>query len=621
MEPRVQTESVLPPDGPQRFAIATVLVATLTGLVGLAVVTVLAIGFWTGRENTIALLHDKGELVLTASEIRLREQMDPAANQLAFIAEVLGQPNSVSYGKNRIADLLTGALAAAPQIVRVVFVTPELYVITAERGPDGPEVRLFSRETDPRLAAMVLTASARIGGRWDDPVYDHAAATTLIPHRHSVWRDGRFIGVLSAFVGVRQISNFLGSGLPVGAGGNSFVLYDREYVLGHSRLAQAFPGLDREHPLPRIDEVGDPVLANIWSPKMNAKILGGAHKFHIVRTDDDEWLFLYRTLYSYGDAPWTIGTYFNASDVSGEVRRLLYSAVAGLGVLVLASFAAVLLGHRLARPVASLAHVARRMRRFEFAHMPPLHRSRIKELDDQIRAFNDLLSALRWFESYVPRSLVRRLVQRRDGKPPPSVEREVTVMFTDVQGFTSLSERMTAAQTASLLNRHFALVTTAIEAEQGTVDKFIGDSVMAFWGAPERQADHAARAVRAALGIARAIDADNTARVSAGLRPLRMRVGLHTGPVVIGNIGAPGRVNYTIVGDTVNIAERIEELAREFPSENSTVSILASEITVGQANAPAEAGYVGPFTLRGRAEVVPIYRLASAARADASSDR
>ena len=128
-----------------------------------------------------------------------------------------------------------------------------------------------------------------------------------------------------------------------------------------------------------------------------------------------------------------------------------------------------------------------------------------------------MLRGLRWFEVYVPRTLVERLLHLGAAGSLDSVEREITVMFTDIASFTAFSEGRPAAEVAAFLNRHFALVSQAIEAEGDTVDKFIGDGVMAFWGAPEAQPDHAERAARAALAIAEAIRADNRARHEAGI--------------------------------------------------------------------------------------------------------
>src|SRR3546814_11538037 len=129
-----------------------------------------------------------------------------------------------------------------------------------------------------------------------------------------------------------------------------------------------------------------------------------------------------------------------------------------------------------------------------------------------------MLSGLRWFETYVPRSLVMRLIRLGEGGVE-SEERPVTVMFTDIVGFTAASQRLTPRDTADFLNHHFALVAAAIDASGGTLDKYMGDAVMAFWGAPDDQPDHAARACRAALARMRAVVAANRARKARGRAP------------------------------------------------------------------------------------------------------
>ena len=189
--------------------------------------------------------------------------------------------------------------------------------------------------------------------------------------------------------------------------------------------------------------------------------------------------------------------------------------------------------------------------------MEPPRRSSVAEIDEQVRAFNLMLDALKVFQTYVPRKLVERLVALGGGEGMPSETRELTVMFTDIVTFSEIAERMGAEETAAFLNRHFGMLADCIRAEHGTIDKYIGDAVMAFWGAPERLDDHAARAVQAARRIAETITADNQRRARKGLSPVRVRIGLHSGPAVVGNIGAPDRVNYTIVGDTVNDAQRL----------------------------------------------------------------
>jgi class 3 adenylate cyclase len=178
------------------------------------------------------------------------------------------------------------------------------------------------------------------------------------------------------------------------------------------------------------------------------------------------------------------------------------------------------------------------------------------------------------------------------------------VLFTDIVDFTARTADLGAEQTAEFLNHHLRLVTACIDAEEGMVDKFIGDAVMALWNAIDDQPDHSVRAARAALAIAVAIREDNRGRE----RPVRVRIGLHSGPVVVGNIGTATRMNYTVVGDTVNVAQRLEAIAKDMlPAAD--VAILLSAATARALPADLRPGSLGRHRLRGRDAPTEIFML------------
>jgi class 3 adenylate cyclase len=188
----------------------------------------------------------------------------------------------------------------------------------------------------------------------------------------------------------------------------------------------------------------------------------------------------------------------------------------------------------------------------------------------------------------------------------------LTVMFTDIVEFTPQAEDLPEQETAELLNHHFALLGACIDREEGVIDKYIGDSVMAVWGGISHDEDHAAGAIRAALAIARVIHEDNAMRLAAGKTPIRVRIGMHSGPVVVGNIGAPSRVNFTVVGDTVNVAQRFEQLGKEFMAEDEDVIVLVSGDTIEAMKHPEVLGTLPTPELRhvkGRDEPEQVYRL------------
>ena len=425
-----------------------------------------------------------------------------------------------------------------------------------------------------------------------------------------VRKDGEFRGVLVAAISVRTLSEYLKRAVEH-LGRNVFVLYGEERVLAHRLMAAGYPGLSLRDPLPPLDGFGDRILGRMWDREsMRPSIfeLRPPLQSHVTDIDGVEHVFIYRRLETYTRTPWYAGMHFPRDVVAGEVNRLQNSIIIGLIALVLSVALALLMGWRLARPVARLSSTVRLVGEMQLENIRELPRSRVRELDEQSSAFNAMTGALKWFQAYVPRSLVRQLVREGDPAALASGRRSVTVMFTDIAGYSTVSEGKGAAEIAELLNHHFAIVTGEIEAEGGTVDKFIGDSVMAFWGAPEKQKNRAIRACRAALAIRAGIAADNEARVDRAELPIRMRIGIHSGEATVGNIGTEDRINYTVIGDDVNVAQRLEQIGKQI-TPDAEVAISISAATVADLDSSFDIEPVGGIEVKGRTAPVRVYRL------------
>lgn len=229
------------------------------------------------------------------------------------------------------------------------------------------------------------------------------------------------------------------------------------------------------------------------------------------------------------------------------------------------------------------------------------------------------LGAAHWLGVYVPRPVSRRLLRGRDSATALPRTREVTVMFTDIAGFTTFAARRAPEEVTRFVNEHFTLLTALVEAEGGTLAQFAGDSVMAFWGAPDPQPDHAARACRVALAIAGALEEENARRALTGDDAVRIRIGINTGTVIAGNVGAPGRSHYGLVGDTVNATQRIEQLGKAVCTDRPTAAILVSANTRRKAGEAFRFLDVGTHGLRGRAGSERIFRLLGA-RSEAAAE-
>jgi adenylate cyclase len=193
---------------------------------------------------------------------------------------------------------------------------------------------------------------------------------------------------------------------------------------------------------------------------------------------------------------------------------------------------------------------------FDLAQLHPVD-SRIKEVHELSNAVVQMGAGLGSFGKYLPADLVKRLLANGVVAEPGAEKRTMSVFFMDLAGFTTISEAL-GPRIVPYLDRYFGAMTERIEAVDGTIDKFIGDCVMAFWGAPNYDEDHALKACVAALDCLQTLELLRAEWPAQWASQLDVRIGVNTGRVIVGNIGSHARINYTVVGDPVNLASRLE---------------------------------------------------------------
>jgi class 3 adenylate cyclase len=296
------------------------------------------------------------------------------------------------------------------------------------------------------------------------------------------------------------------------------------------------------------------------------------------------------------------------------VRRMRASLLA-VGAVILAATLAVTftIARGITTPVRALARAARRIGRGELdAEVRIASRDELGELGD---AFNEMTRGLRerdrlrrTFERYVSKEVAAEILQHPEVVPVGGVSRELTVAFVDVGGFTSLSERLGAEAVVARLNEYFDAVCRAVLARDGTVNEFVGDGVVVYWGAPIPQKDHAARACLAVLACRDALAELGASWRAAGLPETRFRIGLHTGELVVGEIGSEERRAYRAVGDAMNLAARLEGANKFYGTR-----ILISETTRLQAGDAILAREIDCVRVVGRAQPVRIFEPLAAA--------
>jgi adenylate cyclase len=219
-----------------------------------------------------------------------------------------------------------------------------------------------------------------------------------------------------------------------------------------------------------------------------------------------------------------------------------------------------------------------------------------------VRSLREKEMIKRAFTRYVAREVVEEVLKDPEHLMLSGERREATVLFCDIRGFTTLSERLTPEQVVSLLNEFY---TTAIETtfkHDGTLDKFLGDAVMCVFGAPIAHPDHTARAVKTAIEMRTALAELSKRRSMRGLDPFEVGIGVAWGEVVAGTVGTEERMEYTVIGDSVNVAARLQSHAK-------AGSILLSRRTYEAVHDLVEAISLGPMKVKGKEEEVEAYEV------------
>jgi class 3 adenylate cyclase len=421
-------------------------------------------------------------------------------------------------------------------------------------------------------------------------------------HQAPLHRAGQFVGMLGQVVPIAKLSEDLAV-FRAEYEVTPFMLDGEDRVLGHPALAQR--RADALGAFPTLAELGDPVLGRLRSPDGAARLLSGLKRAQATRArvDGRPFVYVYREMAPHGGQPWTIGLYLDPVEGGqrDEMLRVVWSIAAGLAVLVIAVTLAAVAGRRLGRPIELLARAAHLVRKGRLDEVQPLSRSRIYELDEASRSFGEMVEGLRernlirdTLGQFVPEQVAHELLAG-GGRLEP-VEAKASVLVCDIEGFAALTDELGARRTIEFLNAYFEVVVAIVERYQGVVTQFQGDAILAVFNVPIPAADHGANALRAALEIVHASDSQTFAGVHA-----RNRVGLSTGRVVAGAVGSAGRLSYTVHGNAVNLAARLEQMNKEYGTR-----ILMSDKTAERCPGFA-LRKVEDAAIRGYAEPVPLY--------------
>lgn len=301
---------------------------------------------------------------------------------------------------------------------------------------------------------------------------------------------------------------------------------------------------------------------------------------------------------------WLIAIIVPHADFFAELESTQKSAIfIVLVVLGLSSLGVVFLSGRLSRPIVLLAREVDKVRHLDFSAEERVH-SRIKEIYLMDQAISLMRSAVQSFIRYVPKEIVQGLFSQNREIKLGGEKKELTVFFSDIEGFTSIMEAQPTDALMALLAEYFDGMSKIILEAGGTIDKYIGDSIMAFWGAPRPLREHSAVCAETALRCHAFVQEFNRRSAEKNLPPFKTRFGINAGIAIVGNIGTPERMNYTLIGDMVNAASRIQNKNKDYGT-----SILIGESVKKQLD---ERFLVRPIDLvevKGKKQKIALFEL------------
>jgi adenylate cyclase len=301
-----------------------------------------------------------------------------------------------------------------------------------------------------------------------------------------------------------------------------------------------------------------------------------------------------------------IGIIIPEEDIIGNVKRnLFYVTLFSLGILVVIIIISSLFSNSIARPMQRLSEEMSKVRDFQL-DSSALIPTPLVEIIDIHDAFEGMRTGLRNFKRYVPSDLVAQLINQDIEAKIGGEKRELSIFFSDIANFTSISEKISPENLVQQLRVYFKNVSKTILDTNGTIDKYIGDSVMAFWGAPVQSKNHAEMACKSAVNIQTILHAIFRKWTNTGKYPFYTRIGIHTGEAVVGNMGYEERLNYTVLGDSVNLASRLEGVNKLYGTR-----IIVSQNTWEQCNGLFEFRRLDKISVKGRHESIMIYELYS----------
>ncbi len=448
----------------------------------------------------------------------------------------------------------------------------------------------LSKETiDPRQRPWYSGVTTIKGVHWTDLYhYNPTGEPGITVSQPLFTKTGQSYGVFGADLSLAFLGDFL-TDQDIGAHGRSFILNSNgELIVSAKKHQGSF--------ISQLEDELVPIALNQFNTAKKSSFF--------LEKEGTTFLVSCREFPTHKDQTWYILIIAPLKDFYSEMMKTQRQAFAmSLVILLVAGFLVAYFAKRISAPINTLAKEIDKIKQLDLSSELRV-KSNIKEIKLMDSSIASMRLALRSFGKYVPKEIIKQLIDIEKEISLGGEKKEITIFFCDIAKFTSISETLPTELLMTLLAEYFDILSKIILSEKGTIDKYIGDSIMAFWGAPPQVPNHAELACDTALRCEAALAVMNRKRRQEGTPEFFNRIGIHSGLAIVGNIGTMDRMNYTVIGDTVNTASRLQTVNKDYQT-----NILITEEVYKRINNSFLVRPLDIVSVKGKKEKIKIFEL------------
>ncbi|MBP5464706.1 MAG: hypothetical protein J6Y13_05995, partial [Treponema sp.] len=584
--------------------------------------------------------------ILKSVDTKLEAYYTPADQAIHNIAFHYWNEDKFNFrsDKEKALDYFMELLKTHSEFAMVYFGDTQGNLIMGRRMPDGSLTRRYINRTSTSVITRYIHENKQYNATF--PTTEEALENGYDPRtrgwykkavekRKTVWTNvyifatdnmpgfscaspiydgnGVLMGVACIDIGIRDLSLYLAN---ISTTENSkLFIYDQDNQIiakplksgdPIDLLLNVYPSADGSNTftMKKVDDRADPVIAEAFENSRGKVNTEGIFSF---KHEGKNYFSKIDSMPLDEELSMNVGMVIPDNDIMGIVYKNNRAVlIISLIVIIAAIIISVMVSSIISKPMKTLSTEMNNIKELAIDDGVVMTDSGIKEIDNMVESFQGMKQGLMNFKKYVPSDLVTQLIRNSQKAEIGGKKQTLTLMFSDIENFTGISEMTKPEDLVNRLYDYFSLFAHTISGNRGTIDKYIGDSIMAFWGAPVEMDTklHATLACRSALTCQMQGFNLSNAWIREGKPKFRTRFGIHTGEVVVGNMGSDERINYTVLGDNVNLASRLEGINKYYGTE-----IIISAVTHDLVKEDFEFRILDKITVKGKTQPLYIYEL------------